>query len=81
MKPIAFPESNKELLPPKGDDGNCSNLPIYNDGTYCISCWKPSFKERVKLIFGGNVWAWVRSGHTQPPIAITAHYPFQKSKS
>jgi len=81
MKPIHFPESNKTLLAPKGQEETCSSLSVYNDGTYCISCWKPSFKEWLKLVFGGPVWVYVQSGRTSPPIAITVDDPWPKKKN
>ena len=78
MTPTNFPESNKNLLAPKGQEATCGSLPVYSDGTNCISCWKPTFKEWVKFIFQRKVWVWVQSGKTQPPIAITADHPFTK---
>lgn len=78
MIPIPFPEANKELLPPSGQEDRCGSLVVYTDGDVCLSCWKPSWKEWLKLVFCGNVWVYVRSGRTQPPISITANDPFQE---
>ena len=56
MKPIKFKEQNctfaenqPEYLP----------LPAFKDDTeegQVISCWKLSFKERLKILFTGRLW-------------------------
>lgn len=48
----------------------CRALPIHTDGTECLSCWKMSFFERLKALIFGNIWIFVRSGSTQPPISL-----------
>lgn len=76
MEPKDFAASNRNLLPPKGMD-NCTDLPVYTDGSVCISRWKASLKERLKILFTGNVWLWVYSGsHSQPPVSVEAEKPF-----
>lgn len=73
MNPIDFPESNKTLLPPKGKtEEEVGKLPVWTDGEICLSCWRPSFMERLSVLFFGKVWLWVWIGHTQPPVAVTA---------
>lgn len=72
MKPIYFKESTNTLSKPKNmTDEQCKPLPIYTDGKECISCWKPSFKEKLCLLFGAKIWLGVLCGHTQPPVRIT----------
>lgn len=54
MKPITFPESNitfaknqPEYLP----------LPAWrSEEGQVFSCWKLTFIERIKVLFGANVW-------------------------
>lgn len=56
MKPIEFPEQNciyaknqPEYIP----------LPVFKADTpqgECISCWKLSFSERLRVFFGGKIW-------------------------
>lgn len=73
MKPIGFPESNITLGKPQGmTDEECGSLPIFNDGTYCISLWQLSWRERFSAFFFGKVWLHVMSGKTQPPVALEA---------
>ena len=69
MKPIAFPQATKTLQKPMSmTDEECSPLPVFTDGTQCISCWRPSWRERLAILFFGRVWCAVLSGQTQPPV-------------
>lgn len=79
MKPIDFPQSTKVLQKPSTmTDEECSSLHIWNDGKQCVSCWKPTFKERLNILFGGNVWLGVYSGKTQPPVFVSGEQVFEK---
>lgn len=82
MKPIAFPEQTKVLQKPSTmTDEECSPLPVYNDGQQSISCWSPTWKERLSILFFGRVWLWVIMGPTQPPVALEgAKTIFKKEK-
>lgn len=80
MKPVEFVGQNVVLQKPPGmTDEECGSLPILRDlqSGYCISCWQPSWRERVKIFFRGKIWLMVLSGATQPPVAITAEQPFK----
>ena len=67
MKPIDFPQSTKVLQKPSTmSDKECSSLHVWSDGKQCVSCWKPTFKERMNILFGGKVWLGVLSGKTHP---------------
>lgn len=79
MKPAKFKESNKHLLPPAGMD-NCGTLDVFCDGTHCISLWRPTLLERLKIMFTGNIWLWIHSGRTQPPVALDTKFPFTRPK-
>lgn len=69
MKPIKFKQANRELLGPKlMTDDECRNLWVFTDDTECVSCWKLSFKERIRALIYGKVWLGVLSGNTQPPV-------------
>ena len=76
MKPVQFKESTKVLTAPDGMP-NCATLDVWCDGKQCISKWKPSFRDRVKILFGASLWLGVMSGKTQPPVFVTADYPFK----
>lgn len=73
MKPIAFPEATKTLQRPAGvSDIECAPLPVFNDGKDCVSCWRPSWRELVSILIFRRVWVFVRSGYSQPAIALSA---------
>lgn len=79
MKPIDFPQSTKVLQRPSSmTENECSPLHVWSDGKQCVSCWKPSFIERLKILFTGNVWIGVLSGGTQPPIFVSGEHVFTK---
>ena len=55
MKPIDFEQSTKVLQKPGTlSDSQCGALPVWCDGKQCVSCWKPSIKERINILFGGS---------------------------
>lgn len=79
MIPINFPESNVEM---RGDhieiDGHkVGNLRVWcgDDKEKYISCWRPSFTERVKLLFTGKLWCTFHQS-TFPPTSIEVENPF-----
>lgn len=75
MKPIPFKGQTIELQPNPNQleiDGlEVGTLPIYTDGEQCVSCWKMTFTERLKALWFGNVWIFIHSGRTQPPVAVS----------
>ncbi len=71
MTTIDFPEKTDTLQkPPSMTDEECSPLLVFRDGTQCISCWRPSWRERLSILLFGRVWLYVVSGRTQPPVAL-----------
>lgn len=69
MKPIKFKQANRELLGPKlMTDDEYRNLWVFTDDTECVSCWKLSFRERIRALIFGKVWLGILSGNTQPPV-------------
>lgn len=78
MNPISFKESNRILNKPASmTDEECSSLPVYNDGSLSVSCWRGSIIDRLRFLLTGKIWLGVLSGHTQPPVWIDTSYPFQ----
>ena len=71
MNPIEFEERNRLLLRPNGmSEEECGGLPIYTNNEFCVSCWKPTIRERLSVLLFGKVWLWVYSGARQPPVSI-----------
>lgn len=80
MKPIDFLQSTKVLQRPSTmAEDECQSLPVWGDGKQCVSCWKATFKERVKILFTGKVWLGVLSGRTQPPVFMSGEDIFEKA--
>jgi len=78
MKAIDFEQSTKSLGRPIGTtEDECGPLNVYCDRKHCISCWQPTWWDRLRLLFGGNIWLWVWSGDTQPPVAIQTVDPWR----
>lgn len=72
MTPTRFDEANKILTKPAGmTDEECGSLPTYADGHQTISCWRPTWRERLSILFFGRVWLQVMFGKTQPPVALS----------
>jgi hypothetical protein len=73
VKPSEFPEQTKVLRkPPSMTDEECGSLGVYSDGHVCISLWRPTWRERLSILFLGRVWLHVLSGQTQPPVMVEA---------
>lgn len=80
MKPVEFPEANGIRTAPVGQP-EVKPLPVYTDGEACTSRWQATWAERLIVLFTGKIWLRVRSGHTQPPVLITAGPLFERPKT
>lgn len=68
MEAIPFPGCNRNFGSPGFYD-----LPVITDGVQCVSKWKMTRAELEILQKTGEIWLAVRSGDTQPPVAISVH--------
>jgi len=76
--PIKFPEANHDWIKPdEMTDAECASLPAYFDGSTSISCWKLSWRDRIRVLFTGVVWCGVLC-RQQPPIWILIKSPIQR---
>lgn len=79
MNPVAFPEANITYAETQPE---YQKLPSYlnpHDATgEVISCWKPSVRERIKLLFTGKVWVHSLT-FCQPlqPLFVQVDKPFK----
>lgn len=50
---------------------------LRTDGDYTLSRWKLTWKERIQVLLGGNVWLWVITPFTKPypPVKLQATEP------
>ena len=77
MIPTTFPNQNRVLTAP-ADMPDVKPLPVYTDGESVISCWKLSWRERLRVLFLGVVWVWIlTSAETQPPMTVTTKVEFE----
>lgn len=77
MRPINFEESNRTLGKPDSmTDEECLPLPVYTDGTVCVSLWQASWYESLKFLWAGKIWLHVVGSHTQPPVLVSVDSPF-----
>jgi hypothetical protein len=74
MKPTNFPNANKVLKATPGQEGEVIDLHVWSDGQHCVSCWKMSWRDRIRVLFTGTVWFWAM-GRTHPPVLLEAESP------
>lgn len=68
--PVVFPGHNRTLAPPSGAE-NISPLPIFGNGTCCVSCWQLTPEELAEVnASGGMVFISIFYGDTQPPVFV-----------
>lgn len=74
MKPETFKGYTAVLgAPPRWEKekyGPCLGLPVRQRDLIVTSCWRPSWWERIALLFGARVFLNVASGITQPPVSL-----------
>jgi hypothetical protein len=74
MKAVKFKESNFVLKSPDGLEDDVYDLDVWKGETgglpEFISKWRPSFRERLSILFFGSVWLRVMSRTTSPPVLI-----------
>lgn len=73
MHPVTFNQANGSLTGgPAAEWGtheDVGDLPVYRDANEIISCWRPSFGERLVLLFRPRLWLRVLGG-SHPPVSI-----------
>jgi hypothetical protein len=77
MKATIFPQANKILTAPPGQEDEVYDLPVWSDGDRCISCWQPTEEERAAIARGEPMWLWI-VGDTHPPVAVEVGSPFDR---
>jgi len=74
--PVDFPQANRTFTKPRNmTDAECAPLRVHDTGGGLISCWRPTWRERLSILFRGRVWLWIVA-QRQPPVALTARSPF-----
>lgn len=80
MKPVTFKQSNTTLGGGPGDRFGTAedvvDLAVYRNESEIISCWRPSLRERLVILFRGRVWLRVSTPTTHPPVCLEGRNPF-----
>jgi len=53
MKPTDFPERTALFAE---DQDEYLTLPAFSDGEQVISCWRFTWWERIRILFGSRLW-------------------------
>jgi len=81
MKPISFSEVNGTVadgrVNPTTPDSPL-DLPVYRDGKEILSCWRPSWRERIAILIRGRVWLVVATPLTHPPVMVDGGRVFER---
>lgn len=74
MTPIKFEGATVRWVePPDWDHAEpCADLWTFDDDGVEISCWRPSWRERLAIMFGSPVWLHVVG--RQPPVQLTTDF-------
>lgn len=66
MTPIHFPQANKTFV-----SANADSLPAHAEGVLVTSCWHLTWRERLRLLWSGRLWAQT----TSPMLGIDLVQP------
>jgi hypothetical protein len=81
MKPSSFPESNGTLgggpAARYGTEDDVGDLPVHCGSGQIISCWRLSWRERVRLLVSGRIWLHVLAERTHAPVLLATESPFE----
>lgn len=80
MKPIKFDQCNGTLSGGPSAQFKTAeavgDLAVYRNESEIISCWRPSLRERISILFRARVWLRVSSATTHPPVCLEGSPPF-----
>lgn len=77
MAPTNFKQANRTYNPPPGM-ANCEPLRTCDTGQYIVSCWRMTWRERLRVLITGKVWLCV-FGRGQPPVFLDVESPCDKA--
>ncbi len=67
--PVEFEGQNFVLRPPAQAE-NSTPLPVFRNGTCCVSCWELNDDEIAEIVKSRRVYLTVFFGNTQPPVFV-----------
>ena len=52
------------------------NLPYYKQNDFVITRWKATWKDRLRVLFGGSLWLYIITGNSPiQPVLIKSDAP------
>ncbi len=72
MRPVAFPEANCVLTAPEGSQGVLPLTVYRDDAGHLVSMWRPTWRERLSVLFYGKIWLHFFGARTHSPVLLTA---------
>lgn len=79
MDIVKFPECNVTYAENQPEYRSLSALKM-EDGEI-VTCWKPSIRERLKILFSGKIWLNVLTFNKPlQPLLMSANKPFNVEK-
>lgn len=86
MRPVQFPEANGRLsggpAEAYGTADDVVDLPVCRTGNQfgdqIISCWRLTWRDRLRVLVSGKVWLRVLARSTHAPVAVDAKCPFDR---
>lgn len=80
MNPQPFPQANVLLRGGTasrfGTPHDVGHMPVHATGTEVISRWRLTLRERLLVLFRGDIWLRIR-GRTHAPVSLQADNPFE----
>ena len=74
MKPVVFKEANTTWAK---NQPEYRPLPAFTNEMETISCWKMTWRERLRLLFQGHIWLrQTNQGNPLQPQLLQLDYPF-----
>ena len=74
MNPLPFPEQTAVLAK---DQDEYEQLPVFASDEEMISCWRFTWWERLRVLFGGKMWLrQMTFGHRLQPQLPQIEHPF-----
>lgn len=75
MIPIRFARCNIVMKAPPGMP-ECSDVQAYRDKDHCVTAWRPTPEELVKINLGEPIYL-VCHGGEMPPVSLIVDDPFE----
>lgn len=78
MIPIKFKQCNRVYGEGQKDYIPLPALAIDDDQGTVVTCWKPSFIERLQILFTGKLWLSMLNFHKPlTPVSLSSTQPFK----